>query len=196
MAFNNITNGDPFDATKAMQNWRNVNYGSTLLPVNSSGAAVNATIDLGSSSNAFKDGFFSGQIRAAVQPFLYLHTGSRSSTGIDFSFTVGENTGGFTTTGGKLAVPSPGVYTVSVSGYLSALSYPDTQEIYIVKYNSSDVEQSSVRIFLYFSGGYADIINGSGIFRMAAGDYLAVRANFVGTTAVVIYNVTIYKLPS
>ena len=195
MAFNNITNGDPFDATKAMQNWRNVNYGSTLLPVNSSGAAVNATIDLGSSSNAFKDGFFSGQVRATVQPFLYLHSGSKNSTGIDHAFTVGENTGGFTTTAGKLAVPSPGIYIVNASGFFSLSETNKIQRVYINAYNSSDT--------LIFSENGVQVYNTAGlrfsitsIIRMAAGDYIGVYLEKDGNANLIEVQATIYKLPS
>ncbi len=57
--FTVIQNGDPGDADVIMQNFRNVNYGNPLLPVNSVGAGINDTIDLGSSSYYFKDGYIS-----------------------------------------------------------------------------------------------------------------------------------------
>ena len=195
MAFNNITNGDPFDATKAMQNWRNVNYGSTLLPVNSSGAAVNATIDLGSSTNAFKDGFFSGQIRASAQPFLSLNSGSRNSTGIDYGFTVGENTGGFTTTAGKLAVPSPGIYIVNASGFFNPLQASKIQRVYIRAYNSSDTLISSENGVESLDNA-GKRVNVSSIIRMAAGDYIALYVEIDGAATLTEVKATIYKLPS
>ena len=57
MAFTIIKNGDLVDAPTAMSNWRWVNYGSALLPVDSAGAGVNNTIDFGSASYKFKDGY-------------------------------------------------------------------------------------------------------------------------------------------
>lgn len=57
--FNIISAGQATSATKAMQNWRHVNYGSALLPVDASGAGVTNTIDLGSTSYYFARGYIS-----------------------------------------------------------------------------------------------------------------------------------------
>ena len=57
MTFNVINAGDPGNAAPIMQNFRHVNYGNALLPVNSTGVAVDSTIDLGSSSYYFNDGY-------------------------------------------------------------------------------------------------------------------------------------------
>jgi hypothetical protein len=60
MTFNIISAGDPVLAAPIMQNFRHVNYGGALLPVNSSGAGINNTLDIGSSSYKWKDAFLSG----------------------------------------------------------------------------------------------------------------------------------------
>jgi len=57
MTFNNITDGDPGLAAPVMQNFKHINYGSALLPVNASGVSVDSTIDFGSSTKYFKDGY-------------------------------------------------------------------------------------------------------------------------------------------
>jgi len=62
MTFNIINNGDPGLAAPVMQNFRHVNYGSALLPVDSSGAGANNTIDLGSTAYGFKNFYIVGTI--------------------------------------------------------------------------------------------------------------------------------------
>lgn len=58
MTFNVFTDGvSPASATTAMQNWRHVNYGNDLLPVDSVGTGTNGTLDLGSSSYKWQDGY-------------------------------------------------------------------------------------------------------------------------------------------
>lgn len=178
MAFNNITNGDPFDATKAMQNWRNVNYGSTLLPVNSSGAAVNATIDLGSSSNAFKDGFFSGKIKIGAQPYFLADSGSASTTGRVTNFAQVENVGAFVLASGKITVPVSGVYNIAVSCYFPAEANFEANLI-LVHYNSSDSALREWNIASNYAAGNIDSKpsrhSGAAILKMASGDYLGLE---------------------
>ena len=55
MAFTVIVVGDPVLASVAMGNWRNVNYGNALLPVDATGNGVNNTIAAGSSSYRFSN---------------------------------------------------------------------------------------------------------------------------------------------
>ena len=62
MSFTVITAGDPVLSSIAMANWRHVNYGSPLIPVTTTGAGVDNTIDLGSSSYTFKHFYLSGTI--------------------------------------------------------------------------------------------------------------------------------------
>jgi len=57
MTFTVIANGDPIVAPTVMENFRHVNYGAALLPVDSTGASVDSTIDLGSTTKYFKDGY-------------------------------------------------------------------------------------------------------------------------------------------
>lgn len=60
MTFNVINDGDPVLAAPVMQNWRHVNYGSALLPVNTTGSSVDDTLDLGSSTYQWKDLYIDG----------------------------------------------------------------------------------------------------------------------------------------
>ena len=62
MTFTEIENGDDLDPVTAMENWRDTNYGNNLLPKDTTGAAVDATIDLGSGAAQYKDGYFSGNV--------------------------------------------------------------------------------------------------------------------------------------
>lgn len=108
--FNTIAAGDPILASKAMQNWRHVNYGNALIPVDSSGSGVDSTIDLGSSTYYFDDGFIddlkisnhlyvSGKVgigtaspsalleiksSSSAEANLYLNTGTNNDSGIRF----------------------------------------------------------------------------------------------------------------
>ena len=62
MTFNVISAGDAGLSARAMENWRHVNYGNVLNPVNATGTAVNATIDLGASGTKFKDAYLSAAL--------------------------------------------------------------------------------------------------------------------------------------
>lgn len=55
MTFNIIEDGDDLEATPAMQNWRHVNYGNDLLPVDSNGDAVDSTLNIGSATYRWAD---------------------------------------------------------------------------------------------------------------------------------------------
>lgn len=57
--FNSITDGDPVLATPIMQNFRHVNYGNVLKPVDANGNNSSATLDIGSSTVLWRDGWFS-----------------------------------------------------------------------------------------------------------------------------------------
>ena len=54
MTFNIISNGDPGDANKIMENYRHVNYGNVLLPVNNSGVGIDESLDIGSNISRWK----------------------------------------------------------------------------------------------------------------------------------------------
>jgi len=171
MAFNNIVNGDPFDATKAMQNWRNVNYGSTLLPVNSSGAAVNATIDLGSSSNAFKDGFFSGKVRS--QQFYFLaDSGSAMNSGNITNLVQVTNTAGFVLNSGKITFTEPGVYSIAISCRMSVSSLEASLDIR--QYSEAGAATRDLNIC---SGNdlFASNQSGAAILKVTAGEYIFIE---------------------
>lgn len=58
MTFNVINDGDPVLAAPVMQNWRHVNYGSTLNPVDTTGSTTDGTLDFGSNSSHWRDAWF------------------------------------------------------------------------------------------------------------------------------------------
>jgi hypothetical protein len=60
MTFTNIVDGYPGDPAVVMENFKHVNYGNPLIPVNSSGVGVDNTISLGSSSNRFSAAYANG----------------------------------------------------------------------------------------------------------------------------------------
>ena len=66
MTFNVFSAGQKVLAAAFMQNFRHVNYGGPLLPVDVNGGSVNNTIDLGSSSYRFKDVYYSGIVNDGV----------------------------------------------------------------------------------------------------------------------------------
>lgn len=93
MAFTVIVVGDPVLASVAMANWRNVNYGNALLPVDATGNGVNNTIAAGSSSYRFSNtysvlGNFSGQITSTLitgtAPFSIASTTKVENLNADF----------------------------------------------------------------------------------------------------------------
>lgn len=93
MAFTVIVVGDPVLASVAMGNWRNVNYGNALLPVDATGNGVNNTIAAGSSSYRFSNtysvlGNFSGQITSTLitgtAPFSIASTTKVANLNADF----------------------------------------------------------------------------------------------------------------
>ena len=93
MAFTVIVVGDPVLASVAMGNWRNVNYGNALLPVDATGNGVNNTIAAGSSSYRFSNtysvlGNFSGQITSSLitgtAPFSIASTTKVANLNADF----------------------------------------------------------------------------------------------------------------
>ena len=60
--FNNIQDGDDVLASPIMQNFRHVNYGSVLKPVDSSGNNNDDTLDLGTNTVRWRDFYYSSQI--------------------------------------------------------------------------------------------------------------------------------------
>lgn len=76
MTFTNINSGDPGDPTIVMQNFKHVNYGTNLRPVNSSGADVDDTLDLGSTTAAWRRCYLSQALGVgiAATPAAAIHT--------------------------------------------------------------------------------------------------------------------------
>lgn len=62
MTFNIFSAGQKILSAAIMQNFRHLNFGSPLMPVDSNGSSVDNTIDLGSSTYRFKDGNFGGKM--------------------------------------------------------------------------------------------------------------------------------------
>lgn len=60
--FNNIQDGDDVLASPVMQNFRHVNYGNVLKPVDSSGNNNDDALDLGTNTVRWKDIYFSSQL--------------------------------------------------------------------------------------------------------------------------------------
>ena len=60
MTFNIISDGDPGLASPVMQNFRHVNYGNDLIPVNSTGVGTSNTLDLGTATYKWKDLYVDG----------------------------------------------------------------------------------------------------------------------------------------
>lgn len=60
--FNNIQDGDDVLASPVMQNFRHVNYGNVLKPVDSSGNNNDDTLDLGTNTVRWRDFYYSSQI--------------------------------------------------------------------------------------------------------------------------------------
>jgi len=62
MAFVVITDGDFGTASVVMDNFRDTNYGSPLLPKTSTGANNDNALDVGSSSVRWRNGYFAGEV--------------------------------------------------------------------------------------------------------------------------------------
>lgn len=60
--FNNIQDGDDVLASPVMQNFRHVNYGSVLKPVDSAGNNNDDTLDLGTNTVRWRNFYYSSQI--------------------------------------------------------------------------------------------------------------------------------------
>ena len=58
--FNSISDGDPILASPIMQNFRHVNYGSVMKPVDSAGNDANDSLDLGTNTVKWQDLYLSG----------------------------------------------------------------------------------------------------------------------------------------
>jgi hypothetical protein len=67
MTFIDLQNNTTADADDVMGNFRHVNFGSDLIPVDTDGDGVDAALDLGSTSFNWKDAYFSGNIVAYGQ---------------------------------------------------------------------------------------------------------------------------------
>ena len=156
-------------------------------------------------NNIYKDNFrnegdltLNGVLRASNQPFLLVSSGTRTTVGIDYSFTVSENTGGFTTTNGKLAVPDAGIYSVTMSGAFSTIETAKRQQIYIIRYDSADSQLQSINI--HDAYGYATLeqeaqkVSGAFNFKMNTGDYIGIYAGIDGAATFTDVTVAIVKL--
>ena len=67
--FNSITDGDPGLAAPIMQNFRHVNFGSVLKPVDTNGVNSSATLDLGTNTVLWKDLYLSGTANVGAGKF-------------------------------------------------------------------------------------------------------------------------------
>jgi hypothetical protein len=62
MTFNDLQNNTSADADDVMENFRNTNYGSDLIPVDTDGDGVDAALDVGTSIYRWRTGVFSGNV--------------------------------------------------------------------------------------------------------------------------------------
>ena len=62
MTFVDLQNNTTADADDVMGNFRQVNYGSNLIPVDLDGDGVDGALDIGTSSFRFRTGVFSGNV--------------------------------------------------------------------------------------------------------------------------------------
>ena len=62
MTFNVFSAGQKILSAAIMQNFKHLNFGSPLMPVDTNGSSVDNTIDIGSSTYRFKDGNFGGKM--------------------------------------------------------------------------------------------------------------------------------------
>lgn len=204
MTFNNIQDGDPGDPTKVMENWRHVNYGNNLLPVNSSGVSVNETLDLGSASYAWNNLFvknlnISGVFSVASQPFLHLTGGTATygAPGTNISgFTELKNVGSFTVSSGKITPATTGVYEITIHAEITNFDARDAL-LQLRFYNSSNVLQAPVPIQELEDGQSIAYINGSTKYYFNSGDYMYATiyaGSSGGTSTLAACDITVLKL--
>lgn len=117
--FNNIQDGDDVLASPIMQNFRHVNYGTALKPVDSSGNNDDDNLDLGTNTVRWKDFYYSSQIfspdGSAANPSI--SNLDDADTGI---FYPAANSIGFSTSGSE-------AFRVDSNGHLEF----DTNTLYI-----------------------------------------------------------------
>ncbi len=82
MAFKILTDGDAGLSAPVMENFRHVNFGANLLPVNSTGVSVDDTLDLGSSTKRWKKSYFIDDMVVNTNAFFVDATNKRIGIGI------------------------------------------------------------------------------------------------------------------
>ena len=172
MAFTIIQNGEPEDADVIMANFTNVNYGNPLRPVNSAGAAVDNTIDIGSSSHGFKDGFLTGKLTIGAQPYFLAGGGIATGNGNVTNLVQSINVGSFTLQDGKINIPVTGIYIVSVNCFMRGSYQSSTGHsgLYLQYYLSNNTLARSMPLC---SGLNTDTApqSGSSIVSVESGGY-------------------------
>lgn len=129
MSFTVVAAGDPILASVALGNWRHINYGSDLLPVNSSGVSIDDTLNLGSSTKRWShiwgmEQTLSNQPRAVVQqvtsdqsfPVTTLTSLTFDTEAVDTDAMV--DIGGNPT---RITIKTAGIYLVKFSYYTDVL---------------------------------------------------------------------------
>jgi hypothetical protein len=179
MTFTIINPGDDVVAVTAMGNWRHINYGNTLLPVNSSGSGVTNTLDLGSSSYLFKNGYFRGYIVEEGKikcKSSGANVSTTSSIDISFNNTDAYDVGGChdpTSNPERFSAPEDGMYLVSFSALLEQTG-GTTGLVRLRHYNSSDVLQETVEMYWMSDttkSGYRTLTTA---IQLAATDYIVI----------------------
>jgi hypothetical protein len=203
MAFNDIIDGDEILATPVMQNFRHVNYGNHLLPVDSDGDGVDDTINLGSATYRFKELFLSdnitigGYITLQNNPTFIAyreHSYGTSSVLIPFTdATVFAEVGGAwfdqSTSTNRFYPPVAGVYRLKFS--IKRTSGVVIYSVRANRYNSADaLIERTVAI-----NADAVEVHLEHIFKIDAGDYITIlQARDASTNNDHHYRLEIYML--
>jgi hypothetical protein len=203
MAFNDIIDGDEILATPIMQNFRHVNYGNHLLPVDSDGDGVDATINWGSASFRFLNAFLSGNleiggyIKMANNPtFIAYREYSYGTSNVLMPFTdatvfaeVGGDWFDEATSDNKFYPPTHGLYKIKFA--IRRTSGSINYNIRVNRYNSAGslIERTtSVE-------GDSETTLIEHVFKMDAGDYFTIaQARSAATTNTHEYRLEIYML--
>jgi hypothetical protein len=171
MTFTNILPGSGLDPDVLMSNFRHINYGNALLPVNSSGVISDNTIALGSGSSRFAgtytNGIASGAVGAPLWKWARIPLGPRNiidylTPGSNLMFTVSLSSIGPYFTGLMWSLTLIGDNGIvvgnceKVTNFASRSGYMD--EFYPA-FNLLHITQTTVNIYqnFFFSGVYTSV---------------------------------------
>jgi len=187
MTFNDLTGGTPATAADVMENFRDDNYGADVIPKDTDGLAVDDTLNIGSLTQRFKDGHFSGTLTASGQVRAKVKKSGDQSSGGDFTVTwnledydIGDSHDN-TTNNERLTAPIAGTYlcTTAISYLISGVTVGEL-EYRIERFNSADVFKETVAIWRTANINQTEIVDKitiSGISDFAISDYIVVKSD-------------------